>query len=509
MQGAHYFGAPLYRVRRPAGGGARRPGGALAGDLPTSCRTACPRRPALRDLGAHRLRDLARPERVSQLLHPDLPADFPPLCTLDALPHNLPLQLTSFVGRERELGAVTALLGRAPRLVTLTGPGGHGQDPAGPSRSRPSGCPTYPDGVWLVELAALTDPALVPQAVAGPSACGRQPGRPCRRTLADALKPKRLLLLLDNCEHLLDACARLADALLRGLPRGHDPGHGPGGDGPRRGDRLARCPRWASPTPPAPAGRAAADSIRGGAAVRRPGRRRCCPTSAVTDQSAPAVAQVCCPPGRVPPGPRAGGRAGAGAAARRSSLARLEDRFRLLTGGSRTALERHQTLQAAVDWSYALLAEQEQTVFSPARRTSPAAGRWRPPSRSAPTRRSTRPRCSTCSTRPVDQSLVVVDEQPDGTARYRLLETLRQYAAERLREGRAAARLHARHAVYFAGEWGARAPAGAPPGPPERPGSRAPPRGAPGTSRPTASTRTCAPPCAGSRTPAGSNRASG
>ena len=180
-------------------------------------RDALPAGAGLRDLGEHRLRDLARPEHVFQLLHPDLPADFPPLRSLDAYPHNLPLQLTSFVGRERELAEVAAAAGDAPaadadrrRRLRQDAPGAAGR------RRR---CWTrYPDGVWLVELAPLADPALVPQAVA--AALGVASSRASRSltTLVGALRRRRLLLVLDNCEHLLDACAALAEALLRGCP---------------------------------------------------------------------------------------------------------------------------------------------------------------------------------------------------------------------------------------------------------------------------------------------------
>jgi AAA domain len=189
----------------------------LSGPAADLVRDALPAGAALRELGAHRLKDLAGPERVSQLVHPNLPADFPPLRSLDARPHNLPLQLTSFVGRERELGEVAALLG-AQRLLTLTGPGGTGKTRLA-LQAAADALEASPDGVWLVELAALADPALVPQAVAQAVGVREEPGRPLLATLVDVLKPRRLLLVLDNCEHLLDACAWLADALLRAGPQ--------------------------------------------------------------------------------------------------------------------------------------------------------------------------------------------------------------------------------------------------------------------------------------------------
>jgi class 3 adenylate cyclase len=170
----------------------------------------------LADLGEHRLADLQRPERVYQLLMDRVPADFPPLRSLDASPHNLPLQLTSFIGREREMAAVSRLLD-SRRLLTLTGPGGTGKtrlalQVAGTRVER------QPQGVWLVEFAPLADAPLVPQALAAVLGVRDEPGRPLVATLADVLRPKHLLLILDNCEHLLDACATLADALLRACP---------------------------------------------------------------------------------------------------------------------------------------------------------------------------------------------------------------------------------------------------------------------------------------------------
>jgi class 3 adenylate cyclase len=163
VQGAHYFGAPLYRCARllaAAHGGQT----VLSEAAAALARDALPAEAGLRDLGEHRLKDLQRPDRVAQLLHPDLPDGFPPLRTLDSLPHNLPLQLTSFVGRERELAEVAALLG-AHRLLTLTGPGGTGKTRLA-LQAAADAVEAYPDGVWLAELAALADPALVPQAAA-------------------------------------------------------------------------------------------------------------------------------------------------------------------------------------------------------------------------------------------------------------------------------------------------------------------------------------------------------
>jgi non-specific serine/threonine protein kinase len=283
-------------------------------------------------------------------------------------PANLPLQLTSFVGREDELGATRELVA-AHRLVTLTGAGGVGKtrlalEAAGALR------PAYPDGVWLVELAALADPALVPQAVAGAVGVREEPDRPLLATLTDALRAKRLLLVLDNCEHLLEACARLADALLRACPdvrvlaTSREPLATPG-------ETVWRVPPLAVPetgdSPPverltqSEAVRLFVDRAR----AAQPGFR-------ATPATAPAVAHIC---RRVDGLPLAIELAAARVRVLPVAqiLARLEDRFRLLTGGSRTVLPRQQTLRASLEWSHGLLSEDERVLF---RRLAVFAGGW-------------------------------------------------------------------------------------------------------------------------------------
>jgi predicted ATPase len=390
----------------------------LSGAAAALVREAPPAGAALRDLGEHRLKDLAIPERVFQLVHPDLPADFPPLRTLDARPHNLPLQVTSFVGRERELAEVGRLLA-AGRLATLTGPGGTGKTRLA-LHAAADALEGHPDGVWLAELAALADPALVPQAVAAAVGVREEPGRPLLPTLTAALAPRRVLLVLDNCEHLLDACARLVDALLRACPHVRllctsREALGIAGEAVWRVPSLA-VPAAAAglhaPVGPDAAGLARSAAVRlfvDRAAAVRPG-------FALTEENAAAVARVCARLDGIPLAIEL-------AAARvrvlppRQLLARLDDRFRLLTGGSRTALERHQTLQATVDWSYALLAQPERAVFA---RLAVFAGGW--------TLEAAEAVCAgdgieavevlDLLTRLADRSLVVVEEQPDGTARY-------------------------------------------------------------------------------------------
>jgi predicted ATPase len=149
-------------------------------------------------------------------VHPDLAADFPPLKSLDARPNNLPIQLTSFIGREREKAEVGRLL-FTNHLVTLTGAGGAGKTRLA-LQVAAEALEEFPDGVWLVELAALSNPDLVPKAVASALGVSEQPARSLTETLRDALRRKSVLVVLDNCEHLVAACADLADALLRACP---------------------------------------------------------------------------------------------------------------------------------------------------------------------------------------------------------------------------------------------------------------------------------------------------
>ena len=450
-QGAHYFGAPLYRCARlmaTAHGGQTVFSEAAAALV----RDALPAGAALRDLGAHRLKDLQAPERVAQLLHPDLPAAFPPLRSLDALPHNLPLQLTSFVGRERELGEVAGILA-AHRLVTLTGVGGTGKTRLA-LQVAAEALPAYPDGAWLVELAALRDPGLVPPAVAAPVGVREEGGRALLATLADALRAKRLLLVLDNCEHLLDACAALADALLRACP------HLTLLATSREALGIAGETVWRVPSLAVPAGPAGQPPLpvetltRYEAVALFVDRAQAVqPRFAVTPASAPAVVALCARLDGIPLALEL-----AAARVRALSvdqlLARLEDRFRLLTGGSRTALERHQTLQATVDWSHALLTAPERVLF---RRLAVFTGGFSLEAAEAvgpaPAADSdgglAREDVLDLLTRLVDQSLVLAEAPPAGPTRYRLLETLRQYAQQKLAEAAEVVPVRGRHAAHY------------------------------------------------------------
>ena len=180
----------------------------VAADLPQGL--------SLRPLGAYRLKDLQQPETIYQLVLAGLPADFPPLRSLDSLPNNLPIQLTSFIGREGQIGELKGLLGKE-RLVTLVGAGGSGKTRLA-LQAAAEVLENFRDGAWFVDLALLSDPAFITQAVATVLNLHEEAGRGLEDTLVEHLRPRSLLLILDNCEHLVDACARLAESLLRACP---------------------------------------------------------------------------------------------------------------------------------------------------------------------------------------------------------------------------------------------------------------------------------------------------
>src|SRR5512137_1333723 len=181
----------------------------VRGDLPADV--------TLRDMGEHRLKGLVNLEHLWQMVAPDVQQDFPPLSSLNAIPNNLPVQLTSFIGREKDIAEVERLLSSS-RLVTLTGSGGAGKTRLS-LQVAAEVIDDFAQGVWFVELAPLSDPALVPQAVASALGLREEKGQPLMTMLTDYLHAKTLLVVLDNCEHLIEACAQLADALLHACPR--------------------------------------------------------------------------------------------------------------------------------------------------------------------------------------------------------------------------------------------------------------------------------------------------
>ena len=408
---------------------------ALGDDLPPGV--------TLRDLASHRLRDLALPEHVYQALHPELPAEFPPVRSLDELPHNLPMRRSRFVGREREMARVQQLLEQGG-LLTLTGPGGGGKtrlalQVAGETAHR------YPDGVWLVALESVQEPALVPQRVAATLGVADEAGRSTVETLVDTLRPRALLLILDNCEHLIDACADLAARLLAACPRlrvlatsrealGVD------------AETVWAVPPMSLPDPERVAGLAGAELVAyvaqfeavqlfmARAAVAQPGLQ-------LDAGVARAVAEVCC---RLDGMPLAIELAAARVAALsvEQILHRLDDRFRLLAAGRRDAVPRHQALRAMVDWSHDLLEAREQALL---RRLAVFRGGWslEAAEEVCSDQAIQRAEVAELLTRLVAKSLVRVLEAPrDG--RYDLLNTIFEYAWEKLVESPDAAAAHER-----------------------------------------------------------------
>lgn len=381
---------------------------------------------SLQDLGGHRLKDLASPQHLFQVVVADLPADFPSIKALDALPNNLPIQLTSFIGRERERAEVKRLLATT-RLLTLAGAGGCGKTRLALQVAAEM-LEQFADGVWVVELAPLSDPSLVSQTVASALAVREQPGRPILATLSDSLQNKHLLLVVDNCEHMVAASAQLVDSMLRSCPNLQILATS------RERLGIAGETTWSVPSlsSPDPWHLPPAETLVEYEAVRLFVERAVAalPTFTLTHHNAHVVAQVCNQLDGIPLAIEL-------AAARvrlmgpDEVLKRLEDRFRLLTGGSRTALPRQQTLQAAVDWSYDLLTEPERVPF---RRLAVFAGGFDLQAAEEVCRGEALAGDDVVEllSQLVDKSLVIADAAEDGSVRYRLLETLRQYGREKL-----------------------------------------------------------------------------
>ena len=393
-------------------------------------------------LGRVRLRDLSGPEEVWQLLHGDLQAVFPPLRSLDATPNNLPQQLTSFIGREKEIAEIKGLLATT-RLLTLTGSGGCGKTRLS-LQVAADGLESSADGVWLVELAALADPGLVPQAVASVLGLREEPGTSLTQTLVDHLRSRQLLLVLDNCEHLIAACATLADELLRQCPQVVLLATS------RQGLRIAgeRTYRVPSLSMPDPKRDVTPESLSRYESARLFTERAqlAQPRFVVTEKNAPAVASVCHRLDGIPLAIEL-------AAARMRSLSieeidrHLDRRFMLLTGGSRAARPRQQTLRAMIDWSYDLLDAAEQALYG---RLAVFAGGFNADAAEQVGAGDPLEEWEVLNvlTALADRSLVAAEEH-DGATRYRLLETMRQHALERLRASGDGDAVRERHRDHF------------------------------------------------------------
>jgi predicted ATPase/class 3 adenylate cyclase len=433
----------------------------------------------LLDLGPQRLRDLDRPEQVFQVAVADLQRAFPPLRSLSARRSNLPVALTSFIGREREIAAVDALAKRA-RLVTLVGTGGTGKtrlmlEVADRTAGR------FSEGAWLVELAALADPEEIAPEIARTLGVPEVPGRSVIDSITEFLGPKELLLLLDNAEHLVEGVARIAGRLLAGAP------------GLRivttsrealavPGEFVFPVPSLGCPVigqrggPSRPSARAEVDAAMATDAVRLFADRASSIVSSfeLTSANVESVAEICRRVDGIPLAIEL-------AAARVSAMspeeiaARIGDRFRLLSGGRRTAVPRQQTLQTLIDWSWGLLTDDDRrllrrlSVFSsgwsavsaawiagepdgsatPGETTQPGDTAWleRAPSPGAGDDGAEAAMVDELA-RLVDRSLVVAERA--ASTRYRMLETIRQYARDRLVEANEAEAIAGRHVRWFA-----------------------------------------------------------
>ena len=441
LGGEHYLNQPLNRCARlmAAGhGGQVLVSGATAllvrEDLPDGC--------ALVDLGEHRLRDLARPVRIFQLTGPGLRAEFPPLRTLEAFAGNLPVQLSSFVGRAGELAGLAAAMARSP-LVTVTGPGGVGKTRLA-LHAAADQLPSFRDGAWLCELHAAGDGETMAQAVLAALRARPRTGLSTAGSVVEFLRTRTaLLLVLDNCEHLAAAAAALAADILRGCPgvRILATSQQPLGVG---GEQVFGLRPLSLPTPEAGmAAAGASDAV--SLFVQRATAARS--DFSLTPANVAAVGEIC---RRLDGIPLAIELAAARVAALRPAeiAGLLDERFRLLTRGRADAASRQQTLQATVEWSYALLGEADRRVFGclgvfPASFDAAAAAdiagadglqRWD---------------VLDSLTSLVGKSMVAEEEGPDQTSRYRLLETMRAYARQQLAAGELD-RLRRQHAEYYA-----------------------------------------------------------
>lgn len=436
----NYVGLDVHRAARIAAAGH---GGQVLLSQSTRVLTelSLPDGVTLRDLGERRLKDLTRPERIYQLVIEGLPADFPPLKTLDATPNNLPTQLSSFLGRERELREIVDLLAQS-RLLTLTGPGGTGKT----RLSLQVGARVadrYPDGVFFVPLSSLRDPELVPPTIAQELGLADRGGLSPMEAVTEHVRRRKMLLILDNFEQVTDAAPRVSELLAaapdlailatsRSALRIY-------------GEREYPVPPLAVPDPSRPGSpeslsqyEAVALFIERAVAVK--------PGFAVTNENAPAVAEISARLDGLPLAIEL-------AAARinvltpQAMLARLGHRLSLLSGGLRDRPERQQTLRGAIDWSYELLDEGERALF---RRLSVFSSGGRLDAIE-----------SVCPgedlgidildglTSLIDKSLLRQVADADGEPRFLMLGTIREYANERLEESGRADALHRSHAEHY------------------------------------------------------------
>jgi predicted ATPase/class 3 adenylate cyclase len=421
-----YFGQPLNHVARllPAGHGGQV---LVSTAMRDQIQDVLPGHITLRDMGERRLKDLVRPQHIYQLVIPDLINDFPPLKTLDSVHTNLPAMLSNFIGREKEIAEIKHELG-GHRLVTLTGSGGTGKTRLA-LQVAAEVLDSFPDGVWFVELAPLSDPELVPSTILSTLGNSDLQGKTALQALAEFLQPRKTLIVLDNCEHLIAVAAQTADAVLGAATDLKILATSREALGVK-GELAWHVPSLSLPDPRR---LPELDQLAQYEAVRLFVDRTLLvsPNFAVHQENAPAIAQICYRLDGIPLALEL-----AAARARMLSVdqisSRLDDRFRLLTGGARTALPRQQTLRALIDWSYDLLSENERLLL---RRLAVFSGGWtlELAEQVCSDQRIYQSEILDILGKLVDKSLVAVVEGSTGT-RYRILETVRQYAREKLFE---------------------------------------------------------------------------
>ena len=438
-----YFGPAVNRVARLLAIG--HAGQVLVSGVTSDLvHDALPTQTSLRDLGEHRLKDLSRPEQVYQLLAPDLVTEFPPLRSLDALPNNLPAALSSFIGRETEVAEITALLAGG-RLVTLTGSGGVGKTRAS-LQVAANLLDGSGDGVWLIELAPLSSVDYIPSTVALALGFKLANEGDTIENLVRALKDKHALLIFDNCEHLVEVVARVIAAILRGCPMvkvlaSSRQALGIGGEETYRLPSLDL-------TVQSDDNRLSANDAAQCAAIAlfvdraRAADRRL----TLTDENAPTIAEICRRLDGIPLAIEL-------AAARVKILSprqlreRLDERFRVLTGGGRDVVPRQQTLRGTIDWSHDLLDERERTLF---RRLGVFVNGFTLEGAVAVGSGEEIDELGVFDVLAslVDQSLVLAEPAGDAL-RYRLLESTRVYAREKLIAANEGDACRARHLRYL------------------------------------------------------------
>jgi predicted ATPase/class 3 adenylate cyclase len=379
----------------------------------------------LLDLGEHALRDLARPEHLFQLGAPGLLGEFPPLRTLHPFPGNLPVQVTSFVGRDDDVERVSGLLVEA-RLVTLAGTGGVGKTRLAVQTAAEL-LPRFGAGAWLCELAAADDGDAMAQVVASALGCVQHPGLSLQASIVEYLKVRELLLVLDNCEHLLDEAGEFAEAVVQGCPQVTVLATSREALAVS-GERVVRLRPLATP-------KAAGDAALLGIASVRLFRDRAGDAGAELDwdeRQWAAVGEICRRVDGIPLAIEL-------AAVRTASMNPLDivdhlnERFRLLIGKRRGRIERHQTLRQTVEWSYQLLEVEERAVFD---RLGAFAGSFDAAAAVAVASDDHLDAWTATDALAslVGKSMLGTDTGPDGAIRYTMLETLRQYAREQLDE---------------------------------------------------------------------------